>query len=55
MLGIIGTLAKNEKFTSPRLGLWSNAIMQIICKHMDEKQKKESEQVELTGQGYCLL
>lgn len=46
---VVDTLAKDEEFTLPRLGLRRNAIMQIIRKHMDERRRKESEQLEETG------
>lgn len=49
MLVVVDTLAKDEEFTLPRLGLRRNAIMQIIRKHMDERRRKESEQLEVTG------
>ena len=46
---IVDQLAKDEEFSMPRLGLRANAITQIICKHMDERQQKESEGIEATG------
>ena len=49
MLVVVDTLAKDEEFTLPRLGMRRNAIMQIIRKHMDERRRKESEQLEVTG------
>ena len=49
MLVVVDTLAKDEGFTLPRLVLGRNAIMQIIRKHMDERPRKESEQLEATG------
>ena len=49
MLDIVDTLAKDEEFCLPRLGLRRNAIMQIIRKHMDERRRKEAEQLEVTG------
>lgn len=49
MLIVVDTIAKDEEFTLGRLGLGRNAIMQIIRKHMDERRRKESEQLEATG------
>lgn len=49
MLTVVDTMAKDEEFTLGRLGLGRNAIMQIIRKHMDERRRKESEQLEATG------
>ena len=49
MLTVVDTLAKDQEFTLERLGLGRNAIMQIIRKHMDERRRKESEQLEATG------
>ena len=46
---VVDKLAKDEEFTLPRLGLGRNAIMQIICKHMDERRRKESEQLDVPG------
>ena len=49
MLVVVDTLAKDEEFTLPRLRMQRNAIMQIIRKHTDERRRKESEQLEVTG------
>lgn len=46
---VVDKLAKDEEFTLPRLGLGRNAIMQIIRKHMDERRRKESEQLDVPG------
>lgn len=49
MLTVVDTLAKDEEFTSGRLGLGRSAIMHIIQKYLDEGRHKESEQLEATG------
>ena len=49
MLAVVDTLAKDEEFTLPRLGMRRDALMQIIHKYMDERRRKESEQLEVTG------
>ena len=46
---VVDALAKDEEYTLPRLGLKRNAIMQIIRKHMDDRRRKESEQLEVAG------
>lgn len=40
---VVDTLSKDEDYTLPKAGLGSNAIAQIIRKHMDERRRKETE------------
>ena len=40
---VVDTLSRNEDYTFPKAGLGSNAIAQIIRKHMDERRRKETE------------
>ena len=49
MHAVVDKLAKDEEFTLPRLGLGRNAVMQIIRKHMDERRRKESEELDVSG------
>jgi len=49
MHAVVDKLAKDEEFTLLRLGLGRNAVMQIIGKDMDERQHKESEELDVSG------
>lgn len=49
MHAVVDKLAKDVEFTLPRLGLGRNAIMQIIRKHMDERRRRESEELDVPG------
>lgn len=40
---VVDTLSQDEDYTFPKAGLGSNAIAQIIRKHMDERRRKETE------------
>ena len=40
---VVKTLSKDEDYTFKKAGLGSNAISQIIRKHMDERRRKETD------------
>ena len=40
---VVDTLSKDEDYTFPKAGLGSNAIAQIIRKHMDERRRRETD------------
>ena len=40
---VVDTLSQDEDYTFPKAGLGSNAIAQIIRKHIDERRRKETE------------
>lgn len=43
LMKVVETLSINEEFTFRKAGLGSNAISQIVRKHMDERRRKEAE------------
>ena len=43
LMKVVETLSNNEEFTFRKAGLGSNAISQIVRKHMDERRRKEAE------------
>lgn len=40
---VVATLSKDDDYTFRKAGLGSNAIAQIIRKHMDERRRRETE------------
>ena len=45
---VVDTLSKDEDYTFPKAGLGSNAIAQIIRKHMDERRRRETDMKQST-------
>ena len=46
---VVAELSQNNEYTFAKAGLRSNAISQIIRKHMDERRRKETESSQNTG------